>query len=150
MFQSTHLSKQSRPSKAIADFFFPSFPSDRKICPVTSLRDYKERTVSYRKYQSNSYLFHSFIGKHSPVSSSTIARWLRTCLSEAGIDTNTFKAHSVRGAACSSAAWTGVSVSDILNAVDWSSTGTFQTFYKRETTDRTSFGCNACRLLGIT
>ena len=76
MFQPTHLSKQSRPSKAIANFLFPSFPSDRKICPVTSLRDYEERTASYRKDQSNSYLFLSLIGKHSPVSSSTITRWL--------------------------------------------------------------------------
>jgi len=44
----------------------------------------------------------------SPIS---IARWLRQ---EAGIDDGTFKAHSVRGAACSTATWSGVTISDIL------------------------------------
>ena len=42
-----------------------------------------------------------------------------------------FKAHSVRGTACSTAAWAGVTTSDILKAADWSSEGTFQTFYHR-------------------
>jgi len=40
-----------------------------------------------------------------------------------------FKAHSVRGASSLTAAWAGVSTADILKAVDWSSEGTFQTFY---------------------
>jgi len=71
------------------------------------LKRYKECTASSRSENSN-YLW---IGKHEPVTSSTIARWLRTCLQEAGIDTNTFKAHSVRGAACSTAAWSGVTTS---------------------------------------
>jgi len=46
-------------------------------------------------------------------------------LLEAGV---VFKAHSVRGASCSTAAW---AASDILKAADWSSEGTFQTFYHR-------------------
>ena len=69
-------------------------------------------------------LFLPWIGKHVTVTSSTIARWLWTCLLEAGIDTSVFKAHSVRGAACSTAAWAGVTTPDILKAADWSSEGT--------------------------
>ena len=70
-------------------------------------------------------LFLPWIGKHEPITSSTIARWLRTCLQEAGTDTDAFKAHSVRGAAYSTGAWSGVTISDIFNAADWSSETTF-------------------------
>ena len=58
---------------------------------------------------------------------------------EAGIDTSIFKAHShsVRGAACSKAAGTGVTTKPILEAE-----GTFQQFYHKrlESVDKTSFG----------
>ena len=74
------------------------------------------------------------------MSSSTIGRWLRTCLLETGIDTSVFKAHSVRGTSCSTAAWSGVTISDILKAADWSSEGTFQTFYHRNKDSRETFG----------
>ena len=57
------------------------------------------------------------------------------CLKEAGIDIDAFKAHSVRGAACSTAAWSGVTVAHILNAADWSNKSTFQQFYHREAQD---------------
>ena len=63
-------------------------------------------------------------------------------MEEAGNDISTFKVHSVRGAACSSAARVGVTTKDILDAVDWSSGGTFQRFYYRELgmSDRSTFG----------
>ena len=54
---------------------------------------------------------------------------VETCLSEAGIDTGIFKAHSVRGASSSRAAAAGITIADILQAVDWSSESTFQRFY---------------------
>ena len=100
IFQPAHLSKQSRSSKLINEFFFPSYTPDESLCPVKALPVYGNRTASFRTGESKSTLFLSWIGKHEPVSSSTIARWLRTCLQEAGVDTDTFKAHSVRGAAC--------------------------------------------------
>ena len=53
-------------------------------------------------------------------------------MAEAGIDISIFKAHSVRGASCSTAAGVGVTTKDILDAADWSSEGTFQKFYCRE------------------
>ena len=62
------------------------------------------------------------------------------CLQEAGIDTDNFKAHSVRGAASSTAAWSGVTIMDILNAADWSTEATFQQFYHREMQDMITFG----------
>jgi len=145
VFRPIHLAKQSRSSKPMADFFFPSFPEDTSICPVTALKAYEKRTERFRaelSSDSRSQLFLSWIGQHTPVSSSTIARWLKSLMAEAGIDISIFKAHSVRGASCSTAAGEGVTTKDILDAADWSSEGTFQRFYCRELKkdDRTAFG----------
>jgi len=129
----------------MADFFFPGFTEDPVICPVTTLKAYEERTERYRADVSSDCrfrLFLSFIGQHTPVSSSTIARWLKCFMAEAGIDISIFKVHSIRGPSCSTAAGVGVTIKDILDAADWSSEGTFQRFYCRELKkdDRTSFG----------
>ena len=91
-FQPSNLSKQSRPSKPITEFFFPYYLHDESLGPVQALQAYKRSTEPFRAKNSSPTLFLSWIGKHEPVSSSTIARWLRTCLQEAGIDVNTFKA----------------------------------------------------------
>ena len=112
------------------------------ICPVTTLQAYEARTKEFRA-DKKYLLFLSWIGKHDPVFSSTIARWLKICLTEAGIDTGIFKAHSVRGASSSTAAAAGVTTADILNAADWSSVTTFQKFYCRQTKesgDNSAFG----------
>ena len=76
-------------------------------------------------------VFLSLVGKHNPVSSSTIARWLKSCLQRTGVDTTTFKAHSIRAASATKAAIAGVTVEDILQAADWSRKGVFQRFYYR-------------------
>ena len=57
-------------------------------------------------------------GKHDPVTGSAIARWLKTCLAEAGINTEIFKARSIRGASSFTAAFTWVTTADILKAAD--------------------------------
>ena len=49
---------------------------------------------------------------------STIARWLKTFMAEAGIDISIFKAYSIRGASCSTAAGAGVTTKVILDAAD--------------------------------
>ena len=143
-FKALHLSKQSRVSKPLADFFYPRYTEDQTICPVVTLQAYEARTLEFRAWSTEnrkSLLFLSWIGKHDPVTGSTIARWLKTCLTQAGINTEIFKAHSVRGASSSTAATAGVTTADILKAADWSSAGTFQKFYLRPTKDdRSSFG----------
>jgi len=145
-FKVQHLSKQSRASKPLADFFYPRYPEDHTICPVVTLQVYEARTKEFRAWSTGNrktLLFLSWIGKHDPVNSSTIARWLKTCLNEAGIDTEIFKAHSVRGASSSTAASARVTTADILKAADWSLAGTFQKFYlcpTKVSDDKSSFG----------
>jgi len=111
IFRPAHLAKQSRSFKPIADFFFPSFAEDPTICPMVTLRAYEEKTEGFRAtlpIDSRYQLFLSCIGQHTLVSSSTIARWLKCFMAEAGIDISIFKAHSVRGASCSTAVGAGV------------------------------------------
>ena len=99
VFRPAHLAKQSRSSKPMADFFFPSFDDDPTICPMVTLRAYEERTEGFRAnlpIDSRYRLFLSYTGQHTPVSS-TIARWLKSFMAEAGIDISIFKAHSVEG-----------------------------------------------------
>ena len=77
-------------SRAIAYFFSPSFLEDPSVCPMTTLRAYEEKTEPFRANlpeDSRSRLFLSWIGQHGPVSSCTIARWLKCFMQEAGIDT---------------------------------------------------------------
>jgi hypothetical protein len=47
-FQPTQVAKQSRPSKAITEFFFPSFSGNPLLCPVITLRAYEDRTKERR------------------------------------------------------------------------------------------------------
>ena len=47
-FYPSELAKQSRPSKSVASFVFPAFPSDKKLCPNATLQSYMSRTESYR------------------------------------------------------------------------------------------------------
>ncbi|KZR98416.1 Uncharacterized protein APZ42_006176 [Daphnia magna] len=80
------------------------------ICPVACLRSYLERTANLRSSLNNSGVFIGSNKPHNPVTGSTIARWIKDQLKEAGIDTSIFLAHSTRGAAASKAASAGVSI----------------------------------------
>ena len=131
------LAKQSRQGKPIAEFFFPSFPHDTKLCPVMTLRAYEERTRGLRSIETR--LLVSLIKPHKKVTSSTIARWIRSLLEAAGVNTSIFQAHSVRGASSSTAANMGITTNDILKAADWSSESVFQKFYYKAT-QSPSFG----------
>ena len=47
-FKAQHLSKQSRPSKSLTDFFYPRFPDDTNVCPVTTIQTYEQATLQFR------------------------------------------------------------------------------------------------------
>ena len=132
-FFPTTLSKQSRQKKHGTEFFFPKYALDDLLCPVLALKEYEVRTKQLRG--SHSSLFLGITKPHKPVCSSTIARWLKTFLGKAGIDTEIFKANSVRSASTSAAAVAGITTNDILKAADWSSETVFQKFYHKPTTN---------------
>ena len=133
----TVLAKQSRQGKPIEEFFFPSLPDNASLCPVASLRAYLEKTEGLRGEETK--LFVSFIRPHKAVTSSSIARWLKTILEEAEIDTSIFGAHSSHGASASATAKAGVTTGDILKAANWNSESVFQRFYHKSV-DKAAYG----------
>ena len=136
-FYPSALAKQSRSTSQINNFFFPSLPEGNRLCPVSTLKEYESRTHPLRGRETN--LLIAIIKPHKAVSSSTVARWLKSLLEASGIDVSIFGAHSVRGASSSAAASAGISTSDILKAAGWSSESTFQRFYYKPL-DNPSFG----------
>lgn len=104
--------KQTKAGKIAQEFFFPRFQEKPVLCPVRAVEQYMKVTEPFRAREKSL----AFIKPHHPVTSSTIARWLKCTLEEAGIDTATFKAHSTRGASVSAAAQRGVTTNEILQA----------------------------------
>ena len=119
--------KNSRPNHPPRKLFLPSFPENRNLCVIESLKDYTMRTALIRKDQN---LLVSYATPHRAIGSQTVSRWIRTVLLTAGINSQ-YTSHSTRSAATSAAADNGVPIEDILAAADWSSETTFETFYHK-------------------
>ena len=62
---------------------------------------------------------------------STISRWIKTVMAEAGIDCTKYKAHSVRAALVSRAASKSVPIEEILKTAGWASARVFSEFYSK-------------------
>jgi len=124
--------KQSRPSKPAASFVFTAFPADKNLFLKEVLLEYVSRTESYRSTGPDRKT-KLFLKPHNPTSSSSIARWILAMLSLAGIDIDTFKAHSVRSAFASVAASADITTNQIMESADWSSKSVFQQFYYKPT-----------------
>ena len=73
----------------------------------------------------------SYQRPYQPMSTDTIARWIKTVLGKAGIDNNVFGPHSTRAAVTSAAHKNKVSVDRILAAGGWSNENAFGIFYKK-------------------
>ena len=97
---------QDLATSQITNFFFSSLPGENYLCPVSTLKEYENRTTSL--WEGETKLLVSIIMPHKAVSSSTVARWLKSLLEASGIDIPTFSAHSVREASSSAAASAGV------------------------------------------
>ena len=130
LFKVPGLTKCAGPKRLLQNLFLASFPPDRKLCFVNYLKQYDKVTKNLRQKTENTQnlLIISYVKPHKPVTSATIARWVKTVLSLAGID-GAFTAHSTRGASASAAARAGVALSDIMEAADWSTESTFKKFY---------------------
>ena len=124
------VAKQSRQGRAKESFYFPSFQGNTILCPVNALTVYLGKTRQLRGSENR--LFISFIKPHKAITCSSNARWLRTVLEEAGIDSAIFGAYSTRGASALAAVRGGVTLEDILKAANWSSESVFQRFYHKE------------------
>ncbi|XP_056392974.1 uncharacterized protein LOC130285518 [Hyla sarda] len=119
-----------RTKTGLQSVFYPSFPTHPQLCVVRCLQAYEARTATLRSL-SHTQLLLSYVKPHLPVSSATLARWVRSAMSMAGIDVSLFGAHSSRGAMATKVVTSGGSLADLLLAADWSSETTFRQFYFR-------------------
>ena len=110
---------------------YASFTKDSRLCVVQCLKAYEEATKSHRSIRPDTPapLFLSYGKPHKPVTSQRIAHWIKDSFKKAGVDTSTFKAHSVRGASASAAVSGGLNITDVLKTADWSGESTFKEFY---------------------
>lgn len=123
------LVKQSAPGREQPVLFIPRFMADSRLCVATILDEYLDRTSSLRGEEQQ--LFISYVKPHHGVSKDTIARWIRTVMQKAGIDTTLFKPHSTRAASTSKAHSCNVSLSAVMKAASWRSDCVFNTFYNK-------------------
>lgn len=110
---------------------------DEHLCVFHTLLHYINVTKSVRKSQKLLISYETY----KAVTTSTIARWLKSVLDMSGIDTKVFKAHSYRSASVSAAFSRGCVLKRILDTADWSSDKNFRKFYFRHsvTKDQVSF-----------
>lgn len=123
------LLKQFRPrnNKLIVKLnYYPDCP---EICPGLTLKHYLKRTKDIRGLSNK--LFISFQKPFKAVGVSTLSRWIKRVMSESGIDTDYFKAHSTRAAASSCAHNSDMPIDEIISIAGWSNARTFQLFYNK-------------------
>ena len=116
---------------------FPRFRKRDQICVLRCLRSYIERTKQFRK-SKNSALFLTTQKPHNPAARDTIRNWIKSLMSNAGIDVSNYTAHSSRAASTSKAAHS-LPLNSIMKAAGWSSRSTFAKHYHRPVVDHSSF-----------
>ena len=119
--------KQNKPGNTGLNVTLDAYPPDRRLCIVNYMKEYVERTRTLRGIEKH--LLITCKKPHHRASKQTIARWIKTVMRAAGIDTQIFKAHSTRAASTSAARRCEVPVSDILSKAGWASEKTFRKFY---------------------
>ena len=124
----------TKTSSEIILVFFAKFDDCESICVLRCLHSYISRTNIFRPLvdpATNQQLLISYHRPHKPVQSCTIARWIKSFLGSAGIDTSIFKGHSTRSASNSKARAGGISLEDVLKMADWTGPSSFLRFYYR-------------------
>ena len=131
-FELGKLTKSRRNGEGPIKLTFHVFAENPMLCVVSTLLYYKERTFQWRAGCNKSQLLLSFVKPHKEIVPCTIAGWLVQVMTNAGIDTSTFKAHSTRGASTSKARAKGLSCQEIMAMAKWKKASTFQRHYLRK------------------
>ncbi len=153
--RSGYLAKNQTPDFTPSPIILPDLrrtsnsPDDGPWCPVRALKYYLKRTEDIRGQEDR--LFIITKKPYSGASKQTIARWLVDIIkaSLSAEDSHNLgshvSAHSLRSQASAWASYKGASLSDIMDAMGWSSTTTFQTTYLKDVYARS--GATAARVL---
>ena len=137
IFSLKGFTETSKPGKQPPNAIFYSFPGNEvktqiNLCPVKTLEFYLKVSEPWWRKRDRSQLLLSFVKPHKPISSATLARWIKEMLKFSEINTDIFKAHSVRSASTSKAKSLGITTKYILRKGNWSGESTWQKFYNEE------------------
>ena len=138
-FKIPKLTKTCKSGKMLPHLKFYKF-DDNLLCVVRCIKSYLQVTKNFRTNNDNinrKWLLLSFVKPHHPVTVSSISRWIKTIINDAGIDITTFKAHSTRSASTSKAARIGLPTKEIMEQARWSKESTFTRFYNKPLIDMT-------------
>lgn len=130
--------KSSKPGAKQPCLLHPRYKNDLKICPVSVLESYLDKTKVLRGASTK--LFISYESPFNQVCKQTLARWLKCVLENAGVDITLFGAHSFRHASTSKARQEGVSIDYIYQNAGWvNNSKVFGKFYDRNVESRCNF-----------
>jgi hypothetical protein len=101
-FRIGDLLKTSRPKHHLSQISFKAYAPDRRLCIVTAVKQYLERTAATRNGVTRLLLTTKKPIKE--VSCDTVRRWTKNVMEAAGLDMTIFAAHSNRAATTSTAA----------------------------------------------
>ena len=93
-FYFTKVTKSWRRGQPPPVLEFEEFSANKKMCVVTCLSHYLERTAEWRTEGQNQFLL-SHLNPHKEVKSSTISNWVKQVLKLSGIDVSKYQAHSL-------------------------------------------------------
>ncbi len=105
-------------------------------CPVRALKFYLDRTKPYRG--NHDQLFLTTQKPYRPASKISIARWIVDIIKESlsraegRLTGSRIGAHDLRSQAAAWASYRGASIQDIMDAMGWASSSTFQQVYLKD------------------
>lgn len=131
--------KTSRANSEQPCLQLPYFTEKPSICPARTLSAYIEKTRIIRK-EVQEFLFLSTKKPFNTATTSTLSRWIKTTLREAGIDTLIFTGYSARHASTSAAWRNGITLETIRRTAGWSEKSqVFAQFYNCPIKDKHEF-----------
>ena len=128
--QTDEVQKHSSRGKSLEILTLKPFQDDRSVCVVENLKMYLKKTKDLTNAEDA--LLCSYAPPYKAVGTQTIARWTKTVMTDAGIDTHVFKPHSTRGSSASKLAQMGTPLKEILKRGCWTDESTFKYFYLRD------------------
>ena len=132
------LLKTSKPGRHLSHLEFLSYTPDPSLCIVKYLLEYVKRTQTLR--QGIDQLLVSHQNPYGPVHVDTVSRWIKTTLTNAGVNTDVFSAHSTRSASTSAASNKQIPLDTIMKSAGWHSDKTFQKFYNLPVENNLNYG----------
>ena len=123
------LHKSCRKGQAPPALTYFAFEEDKALYVLKTLNEYINRSKPWRESNHEKQLLLSSIRPHNAVVSCTISGWLKKTLKQAGINTDLFKAHSIRSTSSSKTSVGGAPLVEILKRGSCSHHSTWQRFY---------------------